>query len=223
MATCGIYGVTYKGEVIYVGQSVHVTRRFSQHLNTLRRAAHRNFVLQRIFSKYPDALGFTLIERVPFESLTTREQYWMDELKPKANLSSATGSHLHTEETKQRMRGPKSPEHLARLRALAEQRRGLPNGRRGIGTGRVPRSAFKKGQIPWNKGMNGAYTTSYRGSTLTAEHREKLRLVKLGKPKPESARLALVGRKQPREVIAKRVASFKKTIALRRAMTYATK
>ena len=67
------------------------------------------------------------------------------------------------------------------------------------------RDTLKRGvTASWNKGLN-----------LTPEHRAALSAAKKGKARPDIAE-RLLGKKQSPDVIAKRVASFKQTIAARK-------
>lgn len=181
----GIYGLVYKDGVAYIGCGRHIRRRFNQHRDTLRRGVHRNFLLQRVWDKHGDVLTLRVLEEVADESaLAEREQFYIDTLKPWANMSDARGSHPHTEEAKQKMRAHiRTEDHV---RKIADALRGRPSPLKGVKTKRVPRSAFKNGIAPWNKGVTG-YTTSYRGTVLTAEHRAKLSAAKVGNPRPDIA------------------------------------
>jgi len=197
----GIYEIVYKGVCVYVGSSINIKRRFAQHKNTLRRGLHRNFILQRMWDKNKNENIFVfnpLMEVKAVEELSAWEKVILKLINPPANLTDHTGVYLHTAEAKQKMKGAKSPEHLANLRVAARKRRGVPNGRKGVKSSEETIQKLKiahQGQVAWNKGLSGTYSTSYRGSKLSEEHKKKLSLAKLGKPKPESARLALIGRK----------------------------
>lgn len=147
----GIYQILYKGKCAYVGSSLDINRRFSQHKISLSKKVHRNFILQRMWNKNPQEFVFCILEEVMDKKLLIdREQYYIDTLKPCTNLSKANGSHPHTEETKKKMKGRVISEKTRKL--MSELKKGKPNGRKGIPTHRIPRSAFKKGLIPWNKG-----------------------------------------------------------------------
>jgi group I intron endonuclease len=168
----GIYQILYKNKCAYIGSSLNMQRRFSQHKQTLKNNNHRNFILQRMWNKNKEEFRFDILEEVFDENLLMeKEQYYIDILKPFTNLSKANGSHYHTEETKKKMRGRIISDKTRKL--MSERKKGKPNGRKGIPTHRIPRSAFKKGLVPWNKGLTG-YSTSYKGAKLSDEHKKKL-------------------------------------------------
>lgn len=210
----GIYKIEYDGCCAYVGCARDIQRRFSQHRSTLKRGTHRNYLLQRVWDKHGDVLSYILVEEVLDQgNLASREQHYIDTLRPWANISDARGSHPHTEETKLKMRGrvvsKDTRDKLSRAHA------GKPNGRKGIKTGVTPSTSFKPGSIPWNKDTTGATTAWNKGVKLAPEHRAALSAAKKGKARPDIAE-KLRGKKQSPEVIAKRVARFRQTIAARK-------
>lgn len=83
--TGGIYKITctISGK-FYIGSAVNLYTRHYDHFSTLRRSKHKNIYLQRAYDKYgKDAFTFEVLELVPDRKmLTTREQYWFDELQP---------------------------------------------------------------------------------------------------------------------------------------------
>ena len=144
----------YGGRCAYVGSATNIKRRFQQHKSTLNTSTHRNFILQRMWDKNKDDFKFVVVEEVAERDLLMeKEQHYMDTLKPIANLSKANGSHLHTEESKMRMRGRIVSKETREL--LSQAHIGRPSPFKGTKTGRVPSSAFKIGCTPPNK----KYTT----------------------------------------------------------------
>jgi group I intron endonuclease len=212
----GIYAIWHAGKLAYVGCSIDIRRRINQHQDTLKRKVHRNFLLQRAWEKDQTTFAFTTLEEVDREFHAEREQFYINLLAPWANLSDSRGSHRHTDAAKAKMKKPKSEEHLAKLRAAGAARRGKENGRAGIPTNRVPSSAFQKGLAPWNKDTCGEVVAWNKGLKLSAEHRAALSAAKLGKPRPDVAE-RLRGKKQPADVVARRLAAYQETIRKRRA------
>jgi group I intron endonuclease len=108
----GVYRITniVNGKS-YIGSSVDVERRFTEHLRTLRNNTHRNIFLQRAWWKYgEDAFDFEAIEEMlADEYLLIREQAWIDELRchQKENgynickVAGRTTGYKHTEESKE--------------------------------------------------------------------------------------------------------------------------
>lgn len=95
---CGVYLITNttNGNV-YVGQSCRVTRRWHQHLSTLRRGIHSNGHLQRAWNKYgDDSFRFDFIEQCDRaeESLCASEQKWVDLLRPEYNIAPVAGTNI---------------------------------------------------------------------------------------------------------------------------------
>ena len=146
----GIYRIDYNGKCAYIGSALDINRRFNQHRDTLRRGVHHNFILQRIWNKRADEFEFSVVTEVEqTNSLATVEQLYIDTLKPICNLAEANGSHPHAEAAKEKMRGRVVSVETREKLSIAHK--GKPSPLKGIKTGRVPKSAFKTGDIPWNK------------------------------------------------------------------------
>lgn len=91
--TTGIYMLIINGQ-FYIGSSVDLFKRLSQHINHLLRNVHHNIRLQRLFNKYKD-ISFEILEYVLIpETITNREQYFINKLKPELNLCPVAGSRL---------------------------------------------------------------------------------------------------------------------------------
>ena len=91
----------------YIGSAININHRRDCHLHDLRNNKHNN-KLQRHYNKYKESdLEFLIIEPCLPEFLTTREQYYIDTLKPYFNILPVAGSSLgykHTEETKSHLK-----------------------------------------------------------------------------------------------------------------------
>lgn len=88
--------------LLYIGSAISEGQRKRRHFKDLRQNKHHSKYLQRAFNKYGiGCFSFSVIEFVVDKSnLINREQYWIDLLKPKYNLSPTAGSSLgvkHTE------------------------------------------------------------------------------------------------------------------------------
>ena len=98
----GIYSLKINGQC-YIGSAVCLGKRLRSHWDTLRKNTHRNIHLQRAFNKYQD-FNFEVLEFVENkELLIKREQYYMDLLAPKYNISPTAGSQMgfrHSEASK---------------------------------------------------------------------------------------------------------------------------
>jgi len=79
---------------------MNLLKRKRDHFNTLRRNQHCNIHMQRAWNKYgPDAFTFEVLEFVLSMSLTAREQYWLNKLKPRFNIAREAGSPLGVKRT----------------------------------------------------------------------------------------------------------------------------
>ena len=79
MAKTGIYKITnLKNNKIYIGQSVDIGKRISNHKYKLKKNIHQNIYLQSSFNKYGiDNFSFEIIEECNRDSLNNREMYWV--------------------------------------------------------------------------------------------------------------------------------------------------
>lgn len=117
----------------YVGATVNERNRRGQHFRDLRAGKHHSGHLQNSFNKYGENnFIFEVLEEVPSERLTAREQFWMDTLQPEYNISKfAGGSNLgvkHSAETRAKIsaagKGRRfSDTHKARIGANWKGRR----------------------------------------------------------------------------------------------------
>lgn len=76
----GIYRIycTQTGKM-YIGSSVDIALRWSQHRSQLRRDIHANTHLQHAWNKYgADSFVFSIIELVDHNLLLDREQHWIN-------------------------------------------------------------------------------------------------------------------------------------------------
>lgn len=78
---CGIYKITYlKDGLIYIGQSVDIQRRFSEHIKRGLGAEPSTKNKLYVFMKKVgvENFSFELLEEVPKEELNKKEKYWID-------------------------------------------------------------------------------------------------------------------------------------------------
>lgn len=75
----GIYKITNTlTNGVYVGKSVFLERRFSEHMNSLSRGKHENPLLQNTYNKHgPEVFTFEVIEYTSLETIDAREIYWI--------------------------------------------------------------------------------------------------------------------------------------------------
>ena len=130
--TSGVYQIINQTNGnYYIGSAVNLQRRWKDHLYRLRRGQHKNRYLQRAFKKYGEATFiFSILESIEDSSqLISREQYYLDTLKPKYNLSPTARSNLgvqYTKESRKRMSKAQRGRILSKehRRKLAEAQRG---------------------------------------------------------------------------------------------------
>lgn len=114
----GIYRIdcTANGR-FYIGSAKSIKARWKAHINALKRGDHGNSHLLRIARKHGlESLQFSIIEECPCECLLSREQFYLDTLKPTINLSPTAGSITGSRRTEaQKMRSvqgqPSRPIH----------------------------------------------------------------------------------------------------------------
>jgi group I intron endonuclease len=85
---CGIYKITSPSGNFYIGSSVDVLSRWNGHKTDLRKGKHHCEPLQRAAIKYGvDSLSMEIIECCSAENVRSREQKYIDELRPSYNSS----------------------------------------------------------------------------------------------------------------------------------------
>lgn len=93
----GVYKITNTiNSKFYIGSSsLNVYYRWSDHLSQMRTQIHPNIHLQRSFNKHGEnSFEFIVLELCAAEECITREQYYIDELKPHYNICTKAGSSL---------------------------------------------------------------------------------------------------------------------------------
>ena len=103
----GIYSITNTvNNKLYIGSTINIANRWGEHNCSLRKGTHCNLYLQRSFNKYGEGnFKFNLL-KITFD-LYEAEKFFVDQMKPDYNLRKID-RHLHSEESKQKMRKPKS-------------------------------------------------------------------------------------------------------------------
>ena len=101
---------------VYVGQSVNVAQRLSQHKTMLRTGRHKNVYLQRSYNKCGgEGFEFTILERCPIKMLDERETAWIalyqSNVRRRGYNIQSGGHEGHTwnEEAKAARRGKNNP------------------------------------------------------------------------------------------------------------------
>lgn len=92
----GIYAiVNRRNKNTYVGQTVDLLKRKTDHFKLLAEKKHHNKHLQNAYNLYgSDVFAFVVLEYVRvYAELTEREQFWIDTLKPVYNIVVDVISH----------------------------------------------------------------------------------------------------------------------------------
>jgi len=134
----------------YVGScsaSDFIYVRLIHHRNDLRQGKHQNKYLQRVYNKYGEASFFVdILEECDPTLCISREQYWIDTLKPHYNLCKKAGSSLGRackEETKTKISVANKkwfqehPEFKEKLSTLAKGRKISEGHRRKMNEGKL--------------------------------------------------------------------------------------
>lgn len=107
MKTPGIYKITNtKTGHFYIGSSKNVSGRWAGHRWSLRNNKHGNIHLQRSWNRNgKNSFQFTLIESCFESDLLSREQHYIDSLKPQYNILKIAGrvtGYRHSDVTKKK-------------------------------------------------------------------------------------------------------------------------
>ena len=135
LSVSGIYKIQSRDGKVYIGSTINMSKRWKEHENALRANKHVNMKLQAAWNKYgAEYFTFSAIEIVEdVNKLLYYEQLWINiafsslDRGDVYNLLPTAGSHLgmkRSEETKAKMRKPKSLEARAKM-SEAAKRRGL--------------------------------------------------------------------------------------------------
>lgn len=78
----GIYKIrNVENNKVYIGSSLNLDRRFTDHKYILRKNKHHSPILQRAWNKHGESnFEFSIIEYCSEEELISREQYWLNVL-----------------------------------------------------------------------------------------------------------------------------------------------
>lgn len=84
---CGVYQIKCGStNEVYVGSSVRMYTRWSEHRGCLRKGRHTSHILQKRWNKYGESgFHFSILEECSREHRFAREQFWIDELNPALN------------------------------------------------------------------------------------------------------------------------------------------
>lgn len=164
--TIGIYRIYNKTSgKSYIGQSKNVEGRLRDHFNHLNRGNHGNYHLQSAFLLYgTENFGYQLIEACEEETLTQREEYWIDAALHYAgvyNLVRPEDSKKISVETRRRIG------EAAKISMIGNQHA----------------KGYKQSEEARRK-----LSESLRGRVLSEEHRRKISKAAKGRVRSEETR-----------------------------------
>lgn len=169
-------------ERCYIGSAVHLRERKNVHFHNLRKNKHHSPKLQHHFNKHGESdLVFVVIEPCFPEFLIIREQYYINLLKPWFNICPNAKNRLgtkHSEESKRKNSESNKGNHNGlgyhwTDEQKARQRKPKPE-------------SLKKRWSESHKGNKGR-----KGQALTEDHKNKLRLSRIGTKASEETKRKL--------------------------------
>lgn len=104
MNSC-IYKITNKvNGKTYIGSTKNVKARWAKHKALLRHSYHHNHHLQAAWNKYgEDSFTFEIVEECIPSMLLSREQFFIDTMKPEYNQTAIAGKIEMTEEMRNKL------------------------------------------------------------------------------------------------------------------------
>lgn len=106
----------------YIGQSIYIKKRLSDHKNNLSKGTHANVYLQRHFNKYGmDDLSFEILEFCETAKLDIQERYWInyyDSMNRNKGFNLESGGNLGKEfslERRESLKGEGNPMYGKKL------------------------------------------------------------------------------------------------------------
>lgn len=104
MNSC-IYKITNRiNGKVYIGSTKNVKQRWAKHKALLRHNHHPNFHIQAAWNKYgEDSFVFEIVEECVPDELLSREQFFIDTIKPEYNQTATAGKVEMTGELRQKL------------------------------------------------------------------------------------------------------------------------
>lgn len=169
----GIYKIVNTlNNKFYVGSSVSLKKRHNDHFNSLASNKHKNKHLQHAYNKYgKQHFKFEIIELViDLNNLISREQFYIDTLKPHYNICIIANSSLGVKRTKA-FKDKVSKSHIG-LKPSIETRLKMSKSQKG--------RTFTDEQLAKMKGrkvseaVKNKMSLAQKDRTFSLEHRQKL-------------------------------------------------
>jgi group I intron endonuclease len=189
MKTSGIYRIDLGNDWFYIGSSVDLKKRNSEHYRRLKRQSHENYKMQNIWNKY-QLLDFIILEQCTKHELLNREQFYLDQYfdNPKnVNICSTAQSWLgnvHSAETKAKI----SATSKGRIPSVSTRAKmsAAGKGKPKSAETRIKMSKAAKGKIKSIE-HRANLSASCKKKKLSVEHRAKIsEAIKGKKHSPET-------------------------------------
>lgn len=139
----------------YIGSAKYFNKRVNLHKHHLIKKTHHNPILQNFVNKYGfESLSFEIVEHCEELNLITREQYYIDTLKPYFNVNQIANSPKGLKRTKDQVQNIKN--------------------------GRLANSGYKKG---WNHSddAKNKISLAHLGKVVSDSQRQKQSMAMKGK------------------------------------------
>lgn len=176
--------------LFYIGSSIDIASRLTEHLCRLRNNVHSNAHLQNAFIKYGEKdFNISILELADKEILTQREQAWLDftEVYKRDigyNIAPMADRSEHSEETKQKIsamtKGRIVTKEENRKRSISLKQYYAKHGGNMTGKRHKPESIAKmcvaqKGRIITPEAKH-KMSEAHKGKKLSSEHKKQIRL-----------------------------------------------
>jgi group I intron endonuclease len=192
----GIYKITNPKGKVYIGQSINIERRFKEYKRLAKRSAGRK-ILNSLKGYGVENHIFEVIEECLKEQLHEREYYWKKHYtsvedglncdyfdssggprseETKRRISEGAKGKKRSEETKQKLRKPKTEEHKqniskAKQNISEETKRRISEGKKGKTPNRDYKTWAKQQQKPiLQYDLEGNFIKEWEGTKVAAAY-----------------------------------------------------
>lgn len=160
----GVYKISNKiNGKFYIGSSVNIHKRWITHKCDLNKKRHANRYLQNVNNKHGfDCFLFKVIEYCSIENLQSREQYYIDTLKPEYNLFKTAYSvkgkdhpmfgRKHNKEARLKIKEARSKQIIKHSEDTRNKISESNKGKK-IDINHIKKMVQARGGTSWNKGL----------------------------------------------------------------------
>jgi len=187
----GVYQITNEETgMFYIGSSINIQSRLTEHFCRLRNNGHSNSHLQNAYNKYGEcSFSAIVLEEISMENLRDREQFWLDKTEAfhrdiGYNISPSVSNQEVSEETRQKI-GKQSSGRIVtseenRKRSESLKRHWQDNtppwtGRKHTLEAIAKMRVAQKGRVITEEARR-KISEAHTGMILSPEHKRKIRL-----------------------------------------------